>query len=303
MRAFHTGDEIGGYRIVRRLGKGGMGSVYEVEHIRLGVHYALKTFTFEADYADVLKQKFLVEGKVLARLREAHLVRVFDLDYDEASGTPYFVMDLVLYKDGDPHTLADVDTSDIDEKYLVRWFEDLAQALDYIHFNGIVHRDIKLGNVLLGADKHVVLSDFGISRFTNRNLGKELDSVRTAVTGHSTQRLVMGTAGYMAPEVRRGREATAAADSYSLGVMFAYLLTGMWYERGSKVLQLLEGFDFGWGEILPLLLAENPAERAKDLVPLAHRLCESKKKDEDEVPKWLQDAWNGLRSIWKGIVR
>ena len=301
MRKFHTGDEIGGYRIVRPLGEGGMGAVFEVEHVRLGVHYALKTFTFEAEFADVMKQKFLTEGKVLARLRDAHIVRVFDLDYDEASGTPYFVMDLVLYRDGNPHTLKDVDTSDIQEEYLVRWFDDLAQALDYIHFNGIVHRDIKLGNVLLGADKHVVLSDFGVSRFTGRNLAKELDAVRTAVTGHATQRLVMGTSGYMAPEVRRGRTATIAADSYSLGVMFVYLLTGMWYERGSKALRILDGFDYDWGLVLPQLLEEDPERRATDLVPMARSLWASKKKDEDDVPKWMLGIWNGARACWRNL--
>lgn len=300
MAGFQPGHEIGGYRVIRSLGKGGMGSVYEVEHIRLGVHYALKTFTFDAMYADVLKNKFLTEGKVLARLRDSHLVRVFDLDFDESSGTPYFVMDLVLYKDGQPRTLEDVDTSDLDEQYLVRWFEDLAQALDYIHFYGIVHRDIKLGNVLLNADKHVILSDFGVSKFVNVNLAKELDAVRTAVTGRATQQLVMGTRGYMAPEIRRGQTVTAAADSYSLGVMFTYLLTGMWYERGSNALRMLKGFDYGWGAVLPQLLAENPKERASDLSPLVRKLKASRRAPEDEVPEWLRNLWRKCRSVLGG---
>ena len=300
MAGFQLGHEIGGYRVIRNLGKGGMGSVYEVEHIRLGVHYALKTFTFDAMYADVLKNKFLTEGKVLARLRDSHLVRVFDLDFDEASGTPYFVMDLVLYKDGQPRTLEDVDTSDLDEQYLVRWFEDLAQALDYIHFYGIVHRDIKLGNVLLNADKHVILSDFGVSKFVNVSLAKELDAIRTAVTGRATQRLVMGTRGYMAPEIRRGQTVTAAADSYSLGVMFTYLLTGMWYERGSNALRMLKGFDYDWGTVLPQLLAEDPKERASDLTPLVRKLKASRRAPEDEVPEWLRNLWCKCRSVLVG---
>lgn len=300
MAGFQPGHEIGGYRVIRNLGKGGMGSVYEVEHIRLGVHYALKTFTFDAMYADVLKNKFLTEGKVLARLRDSHLVRVFDLDFDEASGTPYFVMDLVLYKDGQPRTLEDVDTSDLDEQYLVRWFEDLAQALDYIHFYGIVHRDIKLGNVLLNADKHVILSDFGVSKFVNVSLAKELDAIRTAVTGRATQRLVMGTRGYMAPEIRRGQTVTAAADSYSLGVMFTYLLTGMWYERGSNALRMLKGFDYGWGAVLPQLLAEDPKDRASDLAPLVRKLKAFRRVPEDEVPEWLRNLWCKCRSVLVG---
>ena len=102
------GQQIGTYRIVRLLGKGGMGAVYEVEHVQLGVHYALKTFTLEEGHVEVLKNKFLTEGKVLARLHDPHLVRVFDLNCDESTGMPYFVMDLVLSEDGKPRTLLDV---------------------------------------------------------------------------------------------------------------------------------------------------------------------------------------------------
>ena len=65
-----------------------MGAVYEVEHTQLGVHYALKAFTLEDGHVDVLKNKFLTEGKVLARLHDQHLVHVFDLNFDEATGTP-----------------------------------------------------------------------------------------------------------------------------------------------------------------------------------------------------------------------
>ena len=71
-----------------------MGAVYEVEHEQLGVRYALKAFSTKNKYADVLKKKFLAEGKVLARLRDPHLIRVFDLAIDDATGVPYFVMDI-----------------------------------------------------------------------------------------------------------------------------------------------------------------------------------------------------------------
>ena len=100
--AFEPGQQIGAYRIIRLLGEGGMGAVYEVEHEKLGVRYALKAFSTENKHAEALKRKFLDEGKVLARLRDPHLVRAFDLDFDESTGTPYFVMDLVLSEDGNP---------------------------------------------------------------------------------------------------------------------------------------------------------------------------------------------------------
>ena len=76
------GQVIGNYRIVRPLGAGGMGAVYEVEHVKLGVHYGLKTYILEDGNAELFRKRFQAEGKLLARLKHPNLVRVFDLDYD-----------------------------------------------------------------------------------------------------------------------------------------------------------------------------------------------------------------------------
>ena len=285
---FEQGQKIGSYRIVRLLGEGGMGAVYEVEHEQLGVRYALKSFTLEDGHVDVLKNKFLAEGKILARLHDPHLVRVFDLNFDEATGTPYFVMDLVLSEDGRPRTLSDVKTEELDEDCALGWFADLASALDYIHAQGIVHRDIKLGNVLLSSDGHVVLSDFGISRIFSERLRSDVKAVTTIATDAATAaRLVMGTQGYMAPEVAWGGEATPASDSYSLGVMFVYLLTGIWYEPGSKVFKLLETLEYRWIDVLPRLLAEDPAERPTNLSELVEQLRDAPgpRQEKAEEPK------------------
>ena len=267
-----------------------MGAVYEVEHEQLGVHYALKVFSTENKHAEALKRKFLDEGKVLARLRDPHLVRAFDLNFDEATGTPYFVMDLVLSEDGNPRTLSDVKTAELDEDCILQWFAELASALDYIHAQGVVHRDIKLGNVLISSDGHVVLSDFGISHLFSERLRLDVKAVNTMVSEAATSvRLMMGTQGYMAPEVARGEEATPAADSYSLGVMFVYLLTGIWYEPGSKVFTLLETLEYRWIDVLPRLLAENPVDRPTNLSELVELLrsapvAEGEKADEPGAP-------------------
>ena len=261
-----------------------MGAVYEVEHTQLGVHYALKAFTLESGHVDVLKNKFLAEGKVLARLHDPHLVRVFDLNFDEATGTPYFVMELVLSEDGRPRTLSDVNTAELDEDCVLQWFAELASVVDYIHKQGIVHRDIKLGNVLLSSDGHVVLSDFGISRLFSERLRSDVKAVNTMVSETATvTRLVMGTQGYMAPEVACGKEATPAADSYSLGVMFVYLLTGIWYEPGSKVFKLLETLEYRWIDVLPRLLSEDPADRPTNLSELVEQLRSAPEPKQEKV--------------------
>ena len=270
-----AGSVFGGYRVVRPLGKGGMGAVYEVVHIKLGVYYALKTFTLDHGHVKLLKERFLAEGRILARLRHPNLVRVFDLDVDAATGTPYFVMDLVQYKDGDSYTLADLEPGGADEEHLARWFAQLCSALDYIHGEGIVHRDIKLGNILLDSHGGVVLSDFGVSRFCDRRLRRELDLEKTMVSGETaTGNLVMGTSGYMAPEVKNGEDATPASDAYSLGIVFFRLLTGVWYENRPNIWGLLEPFDEVWREVLQQLLSEEPEHRPIPLGNVAQKVKE-----------------------------
>ena len=98
--AFKQGHTIGSYRIIRLLGEGGMGAVYEVEHEKLGVRYALKTFVLSDGNAEMFRKRFQAEGRILARLNHPGIIRVFDLDIDSRTGVLYYVMDLVLYRDG-----------------------------------------------------------------------------------------------------------------------------------------------------------------------------------------------------------
>ncbi|MBQ6248386.1 MAG: serine/threonine protein kinase [Kiritimatiellae bacterium] len=276
MTEFRPDARIGDYRIVRLLGKGGMGAVYEALHTQLGTRCALKAFTLDHGHVELLKERFLAEGRILARLRHPNLVRVFDLNVDVATQTPYFVMDIVLGESGKPRTLADVEAGSADEARVARWFGQLAAALDCIHGEGVVHRDVKLSNVLLDAQGNVVLSDFGISRFCSAPLREELNVGSTSVSEEAPSgSLFMGTSGYMAPEVRRGEEATAASDAYSLGIVLFRLLTGIWYENRQKIWDLLEPFDGTWREILTKLLAEDPRERPNVLSPLAEQLHRS----------------------------
>ena len=274
---------IGSYRILRPLGHGGMGAVFEVEHIKLGVHYALKIYTLEDDNAELFRKKFAAEGRLLARLNHPNLVRVIDLDIDEKRGVLYYVMDLVLYKDGEARTLDDVELGSADEGYLFDWFRQLSDALGYIHSQGIVHRDIKLNNILLAPDARVFLSDFGISRVVSDRLRSEIGVTCTKVSAAGSG-FVVGTQGYMAPEVLRGEPATAASDVYALGIVFFKLLTGVWYNEDlepkrsgastgpTDAVRLLAEFERPWKDVLPAMLRADPAKRPTDLSELVRRL-------------------------------
>ena len=164
MRTEATGEKIiGGYVLARLLGKGGMSEVYEAVNPKLGSRHALKLFAYEKDDPEVL-ERFTVEGKLLARLNHPRIVKVTDLGTDSASGKPYFVMDLVLNERGAVQLLSEVEPGTVDEEKIGQWYDDLREGLAYIHANGVIHRDLKLQNVLIGPDGHAVLTDFGISK-------------------------------------------------------------------------------------------------------------------------------------------
>jgi len=256
------GETVGSYRIVRRIGVGGMGEVCEVEHSALGTRYALKTFVLENGDAAFLRERFLAEGRALARIEHPNVARVFDLGV-MPDGTAYFVMDLVLDVNGEPRTLADVSPDEFTDSDRLRWLESIASALDCIHAEGIVHRDVKASNILLNAKNDAVLVDFGISRYEYGRIKREIGVEKTVVAGdeESARRLVMGTGGYLAPEIRKGGEASAASDVYSLGVVFFRLLTGLWYEPGTDALKLLEPLEGLWSKLLPPMLAADPVKR------------------------------------------
>ena len=257
--------QIGPYRLVRLLGRGGMGQVYEA--VRDGRSCALKVFSASHGNLDFLRKRFCAEAKILSRLDSSRLVKVHELSIDERDGTPYFAMDLVLNAEGVPETLEDArKAGKVTEVRALAWYEELRDGLEYIHSHGIVHRDIKLENVLLDSKGHAVISDFGVSRIVDDRVRDELSVTMTFVTGATTgTKPVMGTFWYLAPEIRRGGKATPASDWYSLGVLMYRLLTGMWYEPNTKAFDLLAPFSKKCQQIVRRLLSDDPAERCPRL--------------------------------------
>ena len=288
--------DIGPYRIIRLLGKGGMSEVHEVEHLRLGSHHALKLFTYEKDDPEVL-ERFRIEGRLLARLNHPRIVKVTDFGTDESSGRPYFVMDLVLNGHGEMQLLSDVAPGTVDEEQIGRWYDDLREGLDYIHANGVIHRDLKLQNVLVGPDGHCVVTDFGISKiFDAKGDGVQIiDTVKTLVKVREGRSLVMGSLGYMAPELEMGVAASPQSDWYALGVIVYRLLTGSWCDARTDVVGMLETYDPVWKRIVPKLLHSNPNGREC----LSYE--EEKRKDREAAEfeaeeRWLREKERGHRA-------
>ena len=257
------GSTLGRWRIVGLLGRGGMAEVYEAEDVGLGSRYALKLFTYARGEEAAARARFFAEGRLLAQLDHPRLVRVYDIGEDAATGHPYFVMDLVLGPNGKPTTLADADVAGADEEQVATWYEDLREGLSYIHAHGILHRDLKLQNVLVGPDGHAVLSDFGVAKIFDPDLREKLGlSVeQTLIAVKGGQKTVMGSVGYLAPEIEMGLAASKEGDWYALGVIVFKLLTGVWCDARTDVVGDLETYNPVWRDILPKLLHANPAGR------------------------------------------
>ena len=260
---FSAGDRIGQFRVVREIGQGGMGCVYEVVADENATRLALKVFSLDHGNREFLRRRFLAEAKILSRLNHPRLVHVHESGIDESSGTPYYVMDLVQSAVGKSETLEDVrKAGKVTEARALQWLADICEGLEYIHAQGVVHRDVKLENVLIDENGHAVLSDFGVSRIFDDRLRNELMVTTTFIAGETTgTQPVMGTYWYLAPEIRKGGVATPESDWYSLGVLMYRLLTGMWYEPNTKAFDLLAPFSKDCRRIVRRLLSDDAGTR------------------------------------------
>ena len=288
--------KIGPYEVVRLLGKGGMSEVYEVENPRLGSRHALKLFTYEKDDPEV-RERFQVEGRLLARLNHPRIVKVTDFGTDSTGVKPYFVMDLVLNGRGEMQLLSDVEPGTADEEEIGKWYDDLREGLAYIHANGVVHRDLKLQNVLIGPDGHAVITDFGISKiFDAKGDGVQVvDTVKTLVKVREGRSLVMGSLGYMAPELEMGVAASPQSDWYALGVIVYRLLTGTWCDARTDVVGTLETYDLVWKRIIPKLLHSNPQGR-ECLSYADEKRTERERAEFEAEERWLREKGRGHRA-------
>ena len=244
---------ITGYTIGRELGRGGMSVVYEAVHDGLKSRHAVKVFdAASACGGDAkLADKFLAEARILATLRHPNIMRVTDCG-TLADGRPFYVMDLV-----GGGSLADrLAALEPPTPETVRaWYAGLRDALALCHRHGIVHGDIKPENVLLDGDGHLILSDFGIARLTDRGFRADLDLATVTLPAN------FGTPYTLAPECRHGEKADAASDVYSFGVLLFKCLTGLWFEGSPRLLDELDAVFPEWAPLVRKMLAPDRAGR------------------------------------------
>ena len=197
------------YREPERIGYGGMGDIYRATDSLLGREVAIKVLAERYAEDDAVRQRFTREALAAARLSgEPNIVTIFDVGEHESR--PYIVMEYLA-----GGSLDDVLRNEGAQppQQVFTWLEQAGRALDTAHARGVVHRDVKPGNLLLDRQRNVHVADFGIASAAG------MDSLTMTGT-------VLGTAGYLSPEQAQGDRATPASDRYGLAVVAFELLTG-----------------------------------------------------------------------------
>ena len=251
----------GKYRLVRVLGDGGMGSVYEALHAVLGTRVAIKVLHPELARRTGLVERFLQEARVVAQIRSTHVVQVIDIDRTP-DGHAYIVMELL---EGEPLSSVVERQRKLSVPVASEYTVQILEALEAAHALGVVHRDLKPENVFVTfvAGRPVLkLIDFGIAK------ARRLDANQKNLT---VAGVVMGTAEYMAPEqARSADQVDPRADLYAVGVILYEMIAGARPVRGdsgedARVIAL----KVERGEVVPLVQAA--PETPRELAGLVHR--------------------------------
>lgn len=218
-----TKPTLGRYEVLKELGRGAMGTVYLGRDPKINRDVAIKTLVYEeieTDQLEEIKKRFSQEAEAAGKLSHPNIITIYDAgnDHDLA----YLAMELLEGKNLSAHCRKE---SLLPLKEVVRIVASVANALDYAHKNGVVHRDIKPGNIMLLNDGSVKVMDFGIA--------KVMESTKTR-TG-----MVLGTPSYMSPEQVDGKRVNGASDLFSLGSVFYELVSGYKTFKGDNLNTLM----------------------------------------------------------------
>jgi serine/threonine protein kinase len=267
-------QQLGPYRLTNRLGRGGMGAVYEAIDEQSGQPVAVKILASHLADDVGLRQRFEAEIATLKPLRAAGIVKL--LAYGEDEGQPYFSMELVrgksleqLIRGGRPFSWQET----------VALASDIVRSLKVAHDHGIIHRDLKPANLLVADDPAaagaaVKLADFGIAKLFG-------------TAGYTAHGSIVGTAEYMAPEQAAGKPLDARADLYALGLVMFTMLTGKPPFRGTQLTEIISrqlrekpprvgslvpGLPAELDQLISQMLEKDPAKRPASALAVGRRL-------------------------------
>jgi serine/threonine protein kinase len=275
-----TTDQLfaGRYRLERRLGVGGMATVQLAFDTRLERYVAVKLLAEHLAEDSSFVSRFRREALAAARLVHPNIVQVFDFGSDDASARQFIVMEFV-----DGRSCAEIlrDQRRLPPGEAVDILAQACRGLDYAHRNGVVHRDVKPGNLLRNRDRVVKLADFGIAKAAEQSDITKVGSV-------------LGTAAYLAPEQARGEPAGPASDLYALGVVSYQLMAGRLPYEAASLTDLARLQDSGSPPRLDDVNPDVPPTLASAVMRALDRDPERRYADGAEMEDALRDGLRGV---------
>ena len=287
------GETISHYRILERLGAGGMGEVYRAEDTRLQRPVALKLMLGEEAQSEQMRARFLREARAASAISHPNIATIYEIDEVERDGRRYcfIVMEFV-----EGSILKEM----IGALPLTEALEIIEQLIDGLaaaHERGIVHRDIKPSNVMVTTGQLVKILDFGVAKYSPPAMENDVTSSLLATDVMKTvPGTVVGTYSYMSPEQARGLEVDHRSDIFSLGVLSYELITGRQPFTGNSVLAVVDSILHS----APLPLARYVAQGNGDLERLIGRMLE---KSRDLRYQSLRDAAVDLERVRVSATR
>ncbi len=215
---FTPGQKVANYRVLAALGTGGMGVVYRARDERLGRDVALKVLPAAQAADEVARARMLREAQTASALNHPHICHIYEIG--EAEGHSFIAMELV---EGRPLS-ASIPAGGMPIDVVVRYGEQMADALDHAHARSVLHRDIKSANVVVTPEGRVKILDFGLAKRVSEDIANE--ATLSQVSPLTQAGSIAGTLSYLAPEVLSGHPAEARSDLWALGVVLYEMASG-----------------------------------------------------------------------------
>ena len=287
------GKTIAHYRVLHRVGSGGMGMVYEAEDLRLGRHVALKLLLESHASQDKSLVRFQQEARAISTLNHPHICTVYEVE--EHEGKPVIVMELL-----EGETLMDrLRAGRVPLAQVRQWGMEVADALEAAHAAGLIHRDIKPANVFITRRGAIKVLDFGLAKLT----AGSSDSSNSNEESLTTMGVIPGTSAYMSPEQIRGDELDGRTDVFSLGVMLYEMVTGErpFAQKNSALTMdaVLHKQPVSPGKLNPELPPELEEIINRAMEKERDRRCQSAAELRSELERLAHESGSGAASVFR----